>query len=321
MLTNMNIGIIGVGGVGGYFGGKICKQASTGETKIYFIARGKHLEEIRKKGLYISTEKEGDWVCTPKLATDRFEDLPTLDVCLLCVKSYDLKNVVIQLRPKVSASTLIIPLLNGIDIYGRIREDLNKAYVLPACAYVGTHIETYGQITQKGGACKILFGRDPQATDIVPNRLFDLFNMSSINYEWFEDPYPEIWGKYMFIAAFALVTASFDKTLGQVMESKFLSDYILAVMGEIFQLSLKIKIGLSETIIKDSYEKGNTFPHETKTSFQRDFENLNKLDERDLFGGIIIRLGRRLGIDTPVTRELWDILNNRKPLSDEHLSF
>jgi 2-dehydropantoate 2-reductase len=207
-------------------------------------------------------------------------------------------------------------LLNGIDVYDRIREDLNKAYILPACAYVGTQLETYGKVTQKGGACKILFGRDPQATNIYPDQIFNIFSLSRIKYEWFEDPYPEIWGKYMFIAAFALVTAAFDKTLGQVMDSKSLSDSALSVIGEIFQLSLKMKIGLPETIIRDSFEKGNTFPHETKTSFQRDFESLNKPDERDLFGGTIIRLGRRLGIKTPVTQELWDLLNKRKPLSD-----
>ena len=100
------------------------------------------------------------------------------------------------------------------------------------------------------------------------------------------------------------------------MESRSLSDYLLSVMTEIVGFSRKIGINLPETIITDSYEKGRNFPYETKTSFQRDFENLNKPDERDLYGGTILRLGKRLGIDTPVTRELWDILNHRKPLPE-----
>src|SRR5512133_3463805 len=119
----MNIGIIGVGGVGGYFGGKICRLVSH-DINVYFVARGGHLEEIRKHGLHVSTTSEGEWVCKPTLATDCIDDLPVLDTCLLCVKSYDLKNVVSQLQNRVSASTLIIPLLNGIDIYDRIREDI-----------------------------------------------------------------------------------------------------------------------------------------------------------------------------------------------------
>jgi 2-dehydropantoate 2-reductase len=317
---HMNIGIIGLGGVGGYFGGKICKQTSMPGANISFVARGNHLDEIRKNGLHVSTATEGEWVCHPTFATDRIEELPVLDICLLCVKSYDLRNVVSQLCHKVSGSALLVPLLNGIDVYERIREELHTARVLPACVYMSSQIETYGKVTQKGGACTILLGMDPHVPGPAPNQLFDLFNASAITYEWFEDVSPEIWGKYIFISPFGMVTAAFDKTIGQVRESSTLSRYVLSVMEEIVQLSEKMGVALPETIIADSYQKGNSFPYETKTSFQLDFESMNRLDERDLFGGTILRLGKRLGIDTPVTQELWDMLNLRKPLPDESLN-
>ena len=57
------------------------------------------------------------------------------------------------------------------------------------------------------------------------------------------------------------------------------------------------------------------FPGETKTSFQRDFERSDKADERDLFSGTIVRLGSRLGVQTPVTRKLQEMLNAKKPQS------
>lgn len=110
----MNIGIMGLGGVGGYFGGKICKRASMPD-RIFFIARGKHLDAIRKQGLHVSTATEGQWVCSPTVATDRIEELPILDVCLLCTKSYDLNHAVSQLCERVSEATVIVPLLNGVD--------------------------------------------------------------------------------------------------------------------------------------------------------------------------------------------------------------
>jgi len=312
----MNIGIIGLGGVGGYFGGKICRSASMQDTKTFFVARGNHLDAIRKNGLHVSTATEGEWVCSPTLATDRIEELPLLDVCLLCVKSYDLTNAVAQLCERVSENTVIVPLLNGVDVYERIREHLKTAQVLPACVYIGTHIEAYGKVAQQGGACKILFGKDPHAHGPTPNQLFDLFSTSHIKYEWFEDPYPEIWKKYVFIASFGLVTAGFDKTMGQVMKSKSLSHYVLSVMDEIVQLAKKMGVILPETIITDSYRKGNDFPYGTKTSFQRDFESLDKPDERDLFGGTILRLGRQYHVDTPATKELMNLLHQKKPLQD-----
>lgn len=308
----MNIGIIGVGGVGGYFGGKICRLVSPPDINVFFVARGRHLEEIRNNGLCVSTTSEGEWVCRPALATDRIDDLPVLDICLLCVKSYDLKQIVSQLCNRVTGSTLIVPLLNGIDIYDRVRGIIGTARVLPACAYVGTHLEYYGKVTQQGGACTILLGDHPSTDEKAPVELFRLFERSAVKYTWFENVYPEIWGKYIFISAFGLVTAAFDKTLGQIMESESLSSYVLAVMNEIVRLSVKMGITLPENIITDSYRKGSNFPHQTKTSFQRDIELLDKPDERDLFGGTIMRLGLKTEVETPVTEELSRMIDCKK---------
>jgi 2-dehydropantoate 2-reductase len=97
------------------------------------------------------------------------------------------------------------------------------------------------------------------------------------------------------------------------MESKVLSDYALAVMNEIVMLSKKIGVRLPDTIISDAYQKGSLFPYETKTSFQRDFESVAKPDERDLYGGTILRLGKQFEVATPTTQELWHLLNRRKP--------
>lgn len=45
----MNIGIIGTGGVGGYFGGKLAKRFENDkDNHIFFLARGEHLNQIQK---------------------------------------------------------------------------------------------------------------------------------------------------------------------------------------------------------------------------------------------------------------------------------
>jgi 2-dehydropantoate 2-reductase len=309
-----SICVVGIGGVGGYFGGKLCRSASRIEADIYFVARGQHLAEIRKNGLQVSTATEGDWVCHPTLATDCIEDLPVMDVCLVCVKSYDLKPVVQQISTKMTDGTAIVPLLNGVDVYERIREELHIARVFPACVFIGTHIAAYGKVEQQGGACKILIGSDPQSSGVVPNQLLQQLAMSDIQYQWFDDVSPALWSKYVFIAAFGLVTASFDKTIGEVMESSHLSAYTRAVIAEIVELSQKKGVALSPNIVSETYEKGREFPFDTRTSIQRDVELMDKPDERDLFGGTILRLGQQLGVATPKTQELWDMLSQRKPL-------
>jgi 2-dehydropantoate 2-reductase len=281
--------------------------------KVYFIARGQHLDAIRQNGLSVKTAEEGDWICHPTLATDDFKNLPMLDVCLVCVKAYDLSKVVRKLRQCVSDGTAIIPLLNGIDIYERMRAELNIAWIFPACTYIGVHIAAPGQIAQQGGDCRILFGEDPQAAGFKPHSVFELFDQSGIGYEWLEDISSALWRKYLFIASLGIVLAAFDKTLGQVMETPQLSNHVRAVMEEIAALARKKGVNLPADIVDRTYERGLNFAYKTKTSFQRDFEKVDKPDERDVLVGTILSFGRQLGMETPVTQELWNLMEQRKP--------
>jgi 2-dehydropantoate 2-reductase len=307
----MNIAVIGIGGVGGYFGGKIAKLAEKeSDLKVFFIARGAHLAEIIQNGLTLDSS-EGIIKCRPTLATDRIEDLPSFDICLICVKGYDLADAVKRLAPKITDKTVILPLLNGVDIYERIRAVIKNGIVLPSCVYIGTHISKPGTVVQRGGEGSIIFGNDP-LHDEGPDTLVGLLAKAGIKYKWTSEPYVEIWGKFVFIASFGLVTANYNKTIGEVMESAELSGYTRSIMKEITNIAAKRNINVPAALIDDTFSKAKAFPFETKTSFQRDFEILGKNDERDLFGGSIIRMGRQAGVETPVTESIYASIQAEK---------
>jgi 2-dehydropantoate 2-reductase len=303
------IWVFGVGGVGGYFGGKIAFEvAHKGITDrhVFFIARGSHLEEIRKHGLVLNTTAQGRIVCRPDYATDQVEELPPPDLCLLCTKSYDVPEAARALSMKVKRETVVLPLLNGIDICERIRSVLHGGVVLPACVYVGTHIETPGVVTQQGGDGIILCGADPEFPDFDSAGLSAFFRQSGITFQWQENPYSAIWEKFIFIASFGLVTAASGKTLGGVAEDERLRALARGIMIEIVSLAEKKKIPLPEGIVERTLERPKNFPFEAKTSYQRDLETKGDRNEGDLFGGTILRLGKALGVETPVTRSVYD---------------
>jgi len=304
------IGVIGTGGVGGYFGGKLCLNPAI---KVYFIARGAHLKAIQEQGLILVTE-EGTFTCKPTLATDDFASLPVLDLALLCVKSYDLEAAIREATDAFSEKTTIIPLLNGVDIPERIRKIVSAPCILPACVYIGTHIESPGKIVQKGGSCTITFGPDPIQRDFALQDLFRLFDSSGIRYQWLDDPRPAIWTKFLFIAPFGLVTACFDKTIGEVRESEELRDLAVSIMREVHGLALKKGIALPPSIIDDMLQTVAGFPYETRTSFQRDFSDPNKPDEGDILGDAVLRLGRECGVPTPVAADILTRLQRQKKL-------
>lgn len=308
-----NICIYGMGGIGGYFGGKIADAISKFQIpnkKVFFIARGEHLSEIKKNGLILNTIEQQGIVCKADLATDDITDIPAPDLCLICVKSYGLEKAVQDLARIVKKDTIVIPLLNGVDIYERIRSILSIGIVLPACVYVGTHIEKPGMVSQAGGDGMILLGKDPAYPDDYPAEVVDFFRTTKLNFKWNDDAYPAIWEKYMFIAAFALVTAWAGKTFGEVMQDEELKLCTKTIMSEIYALSEEKHVGLAADIVDVSINKGNKFPFEAKTSYQRDIEKGN-LNEGTLFGDTIIKMGKALNIPTPITEQIYSEIEQK----------
>jgi len=302
------IWVYGVGGVGGFIGGKIARflqKERRNDTRLYFIARGEHLKEIQKKGLVLNAGNEKGLLCVPTLVTDNIEGLPSPDLCFLCVKSYDLDAVCDVLNGHLKPETIIIPLLNGVDIYERVRKALTNGIVLPACIYVGTHVEKPGVVTQRGGEGKILIGKDSKYPDLYPEEVLQFLKEAEISFQWFEDAMPAIWEKYLFIAGFGLVSAASGKTLGQIMEDTESKRLVVGIMEEIFLISKQKHVALPEDIVAISVSKACNFPPETKTSYQRDVEQKTKQDDGDLFGATVIRMGKEAGIATPVTEFVY----------------
>ncbi|MDW7649919.1 MAG: 2-dehydropantoate 2-reductase [Bacillota bacterium] len=311
----MKIAVIGVGGVGGYFGGKLASHAEqypSENTEVYFVARNEHLKAIKKNGLTVRTADEGEFVARPALATDCLAELPLLDVCLICVKGYDLPGVLHELKGRIQPDTKIIALLNGVDIYDRIRSVITDGITYPACVYIGTHLEKPGMIVQNGGSRTILLGEDTGHPGIFPRATLKLFAAAKISFSWCENPFTEIWTKYIFIAAFGMVTASENKTFGQILADRECSETVRAIMQEIVEIAKMKGIDLPAGIVADSMQKANNFPYETKTSFQRDFEQSGKPDERELFGDTIIRLGEAYRVATPTTQAVNEKLTRIK---------
>jgi len=307
-MKKLNIGIVGVGGVGGYFGGKLAHCFSAmpdASVNIFFVARGKHLEAIKKDGLIVKSPEFGSIACRPALATDRLNDLPEIDLFLVCVKGYDLMDVATSIKNRIEENIVIMAPLNGADIRERLRSEIKKGVILPACVYLSSYVEGPGVVIHIGAPGKIIFGRDPDHPDTTPDEIFRILEESSINYEWRDDANPAIWGKYIFIASFGLISARYNRTLGEILEEPFLKEEVLGIMNEIYSIALKKKIGLPDRIVDLSLKKAAMFPRETQTSLQRDIHQKKGKSELELFGGTIVDLGEKLGIPTATTEKIY----------------
>jgi len=307
-MGRLNISVIGVGGVGGYFGGKLAHTLSSNSDSpahIFFVARGKHLEAITRNGLVLKSPEFGRVTCRPTLATGKMSDLPPIDIFLICVKGYDLTDVTTFIKDSVKENTVILAPLNGADIQERIRNKIKTGIILPTCVYVSAHIEEPGVVVHIGKPGKVIFGKGPDHPGYVPHEIFRVFEKSSIDYEWKDDANPAIWEKYIFIASFGLVSARHDRTLGEILEEPSLKDEVAEIMNEVHSIALKRNIRLPDGIVDLSLKKAAMFPRDTQTSLQRDINQKKGKSELELFGGTIIDLGKKLGIPTPTTEKIY----------------
>jgi 2-dehydropantoate 2-reductase len=224
---------------------------------------------------------------------------------LIAVKGYDLMDVATSVRDQIKENTVILAPLNGADIRERLREKIRTGVIFPACVYISSRIQEPGVVVHIGKAAKLIFGRDPDRTAYTPDELFRLFQESSIDYEWKEDANPAIWEKYMFIASFGLISARYNRTLGEILEEPSLREEVVQIVKEIWAIALKKNIGLPDGIVDLSLKKATMFPRDTQTSLQKDIHQKKGKSELELFGGTIIDLGKKLGIATPTTRRIF----------------
>src|SRR5690606_14907589 len=113
-----NIAIIGLGGVGGYFGFKLAlTYREDNEDDITFVARTATYEIVRQRGLTLISPEHPKSYSKPKVLLPSVSELYKADLIIICVKEYDLESVCQQLKEKVNEDTVILPLMNGVNIY------------------------------------------------------------------------------------------------------------------------------------------------------------------------------------------------------------
>jgi len=302
----MNIAIVGIGGVGGYYGGCLARRYEAGEEhRVSFVARGEHLKKIREKGLKVMTT-EGEFTARPAMATDRPEDLGPLDLVIVTVKGYDLDGAARALAGVTGKSTVVIPLQNGVDNADRLRALLPETRVLNGTVYISSRIVEPGVVQQLGGACSLLFG--PEREPVDPYREIEsLFREAGIKAVLSETIAVEVWKKFLFISPVAGATALFGKSLGGVLEDREAFSLLEGMMNEVDRVARARGIALPGDAVSQAMETVARFPYETKTSFQVDVEKGRKTEIETLLG-YVVRGGKALGIDTPHTQRTYEAL-------------
>mgnify|MGYP001214734773 CR=1 FL=1 len=289
-MKRKNIAIIGTGGVGGYFACKFLKNAAA-QSSVTLIARGAHYEQIRTHGLQLVSPESDGAPLHPDGVFKTINQMATPDIVLICVKDYDLDGVLQLLRERIHQQTVLLPLMNGVDIFSKVKSVFPEHQVLPACVYVASHLKGPGVVEHKGKPGIIIAGEDPAFSKADHEWISQLFVTAGINFTLKPDAWEEIRTKFLFIAAFGLVTARFNKSIGNVVEDATLRQTARDLLQE--YASILFGSDNIERRVENAFERAATFPYDTPTSLQLDVHSGKgpEKNELDLYLRPIIDAG------------------------------
>ncbi len=302
----MRIAIFGSGGVGGYFGGRLAQSGQD----VNFIARNKHLQVLRHKGLEIDSIAD-DFKLSKVQATDNPRDVGKVDYILCCVKAWQVPAAAKAMKPMIGDNTLVIPLQNGVEAPSQLAEVLGEDKVLGGMCAIIAFQAGDGHIKHIGANPLIRFGHMDRHADARVNQLSEVFNQchgvkSSIP----KDIKVTMWQKFMLISAWSGLGAVTRAPIGILFQLEETRQLLVDALTEIYQTGLAQGIELAEDSVEKTIATLKSFPANSTTSMQRDIAD-GLPSELDVQNDAVVRLAKEVGVDTPVNRFL---LHSLRPL-------
>jgi 2-dehydropantoate 2-reductase len=299
----MRIAIVGAGGVGGYFGGRLAQAG----LDVVFIARGKHCEALRARGLKVEST-EGDFVLEHVRVADDPRQVGRVDVILLCVKAWQVAEAARGLHALISPQTCVVPLQNGVEAPGTLVAELGCEHVLGGLCSLIVSVIAPGHVRHAGGAPLIKFGERDNVRSERVERLHQMFSRAQgLTAEIPSDIDAALWEKFIFIASWGGVGALTRAPIGIIRSQPSTRQVLRQVMQEIFQVAKARSIALDHRVLDTALNLLDEMPADGTASMQRDIMS-GSPSELEAQTGAVVRLGGEAGIDTPINALIYACL-------------
>jgi 2-dehydropantoate 2-reductase len=298
----VKVAVVGAGGVGGYFGARLAAAGSD----VAFIARGAHLEALRTKGLTV-TSPLGDFHLDRVNATQDPAAVGPVDVVLFTVKLYDTEAACALLGPLIGPDTVVVTLQNGVESVGMLTAAIGAPHVAGGVAHVFAVIAEPGVIRHTALDLIIVGELDGAKTARLEN-IHALAGEAGFECRLSEQIEMEIWLKFVRLAAFSGVTAVARSPLGVIRDDPDLLAMLQAAVMEGMAVAHAKQIQFPPNALSDMFAHMARMPPQSKSSMLEDLERGRRL-ELPWLSGAVLRLGRELGVETPIHRFITTVLS------------
>lgn len=291
----MKIAIMGAGGLGGFFGGKLAQAGHD----VWFIARGQQLAALKASGLRLQGPDPEIVISHPN-ATEMPAEIGAVDLVLFCVKLYDVEPAAALIKPILTDATAVISVLNGIDGPQRLATALETGTVFSGAARISAKIKAPGLISYLGSGDrhKLTFGHPSRNDHPILVPFIKACRGAGFAAELATDIDEMLWDKLAQLAQVAALT-----TLGRIpmevaMQDPLLFDIGKRVLQEIAAVARAKNVAINPNLVQAKLDIAANYPPNLYASMYHDLAAGKKIEVEGIFG-YVAKTGQRLGIPTP----------------------
>ena len=302
----MRIAMMGSGGVGGYFGGRLAASGCD----VTFIARGRHLEAIRERGLHIDSRDMGDATIKPAQATDDPAEIGEVDYVIVGVKLWDTAATGEAILPMLGPETTVLSLQNGVDCDDVLAPIIGEQRLIGGVAFIASSVGAPGVIKHIGTMQRVVIGERSGGSSARVEALHAAMDGAGITAEISDDIERTIWEKFVFLIGLSATTTLMRTTLGPIREDPDRREILLEAMRETVAVGRAKGVDLPADYADNRLAFADGLPVDMTSSMHHDLDNGNPL-EVGWLSGAVARFGKAFGVPTPVNHTVYAALKTQ----------
>jgi 2-dehydropantoate 2-reductase len=311
----MKILVVGAGAIGGWLAGAFSGSGA----EVALLARGAALDRMRADGLIV---RDGETTRAHRVAaSDDVSLLPSPDVIVLTVKTYDFAAAVAQIAPALKPGVPVVTAMNGlpwwflaglkgpldgaaldrIDPGGRAGAMLAQVKPIGAVVHGSSRVAAPGVI-EIVKLDRLILGEPDGRPSAVTRELARLVAASGCAAPMSANIRVDIWSKLWGNASMNPVSALTRQSSQQILGDPHVSAALRALMEEFKSIGAAIGVPLDASVDErmDVARKLGDF----RTSMLNDADAGKRLEVDGLLG-VVVEIADRLQLDAPTTRLVY----------------
>ncbi|KJV36997.1 2-dehydropantoate 2-reductase [Luteibacter yeojuensis] len=297
----MRILVLGAGGTGGYFGGRLAQAG----VDVTFLVRPARAAVLEANGLVIRSPFGDATLPVKHVTKDTVGAAGPFDVVLLACKAYDLHSAIEDIDAAVGEHTAVLPILNGLAHYPVLDARFGAARVVGGMCVISAGKGPAGEVVHYGNGASVTFGeRDGEPHGGRCQALASAFAAANVDHVHATDITRDLWAKFTFLTALAGGTCLFRASIGDIVGTddgrrliEQLYDECLAVARASGQPVPDQARGMAWKVLT---QEGSPLT----ASMLRDLESGQQI-EADHIVGDMLRRAHAQGIKAPMLETAW----------------